>query len=142
MFASSLAYWIFCIHHDNRNSVINWIYFFDNESALHHATYECDAYCYICLVVWLVLFIAGCYVQYSFHKRHKKAEYEDEISKDSLDDDGRKSSNKNGPQRITSTSPRTQYDQRTSYAQPSTELQNANNPSSRRFNGQSNVQYI
>jgi len=94
MFATSLAYWIARIKHDQTTSIIDWIRFFDNKNNVSNITATCDAYCYVCITVWILLFVIGCYVQYSLHKHFKKKDFEDDLSENEEDNARRRQSQK------------------------------------------------
>merc|ERR1712233_187111 len=73
---------------DERN-VIDWVVFFGAYQNYANLDDVCDTYCIVCVLLWLVLFAAGCFVQYKLFKKeednekNKNDEYETDSSEES-----------------------------------------------------------
>eukprot|EP01084_Bolivina_argentea_P219520 372297_1 len=84
MFASATAFFIARIEisTESRN-VIDWVVFFGSYQNYVNFEDVCDTYCIVCMVLWLVLFASGCFVQYKLHKKHKRKDHDDQYESDS-----------------------------------------------------------
>eukprot|EP01084_Bolivina_argentea_P084680 153101_1 len=89
MFASGIAYFIGRIDSSESKNVIDWVVFFGSYKVYNNLDAVCDEWCIICILLWLALFAAGCFVQYKLHKKHKRKDHDDgdSDSEDSSDSD-------------------------------------------------------
>ena len=78
MFASGIAYFISRIDKNNDSNVIDWVIFFGSYKNYTNLEDVCDVYCIVCILLWLIMFAAGCFVQYKLHKKHKKKDHDDD----------------------------------------------------------------
>eukprot|EP00486_Rosalina_sp_Unknown_P001022 CAMPEP_0201572522 /NCGR_PEP_ID=MMETSP0190_2-20130828/15838_1 /ASSEMBLY_ACC=CAM_ASM_000263 /TAXON_ID=37353 /ORGANISM="Rosalina sp." /LENGTH=407 /DNA_ID=CAMNT_0047998383 /DNA_START=148 /DNA_END=1371 /DNA_ORIENTATION=+ len=83
MFASGIAYFIGRIDKKNDTNVIDWVIFFGSYKNYTNLEDVCDVYCIVCILLWLVMFAAGCFVQYKLHKKHKRKDHDDDDESDS-----------------------------------------------------------
>ena len=86
MFASGIAYFISRVDQSSQRNVIDWVIFFGSYKNYSNLEDVCDAYCIVCILLWLTLFAAGCFVQYRLHNKHKKKDHDDRYQTDSESD--------------------------------------------------------
>eukprot|EP01084_Bolivina_argentea_P072493 131628_1 len=83
MFASGIAFFIARIEDNGKKNVIDWVVFFGSYKNYNNLENACDVYCIVCILIWLILFASGCFVQYKLHKKHKRKDHDDENDSDS-----------------------------------------------------------
>lgn len=89
MFASGVAYFISRIDTSDERNVIDWVVFFGAYQNYANLDDVCDAYCIVCVILWVVMFAAGLFVQYKLFKKEDdgKSKDKDEYETDSSDGD-------------------------------------------------------
>eukprot|EP00485_Elphidium_margaritaceum_P005258 CAMPEP_0202700786 /NCGR_PEP_ID=MMETSP1385-20130828/13948_1 /ASSEMBLY_ACC=CAM_ASM_000861 /TAXON_ID=933848 /ORGANISM="Elphidium margaritaceum" /LENGTH=375 /DNA_ID=CAMNT_0049358051 /DNA_START=68 /DNA_END=1195 /DNA_ORIENTATION=- len=89
-FASGVAFFISRLDKSDQRNVIDWVTFFGSHTNYENVEAVCDAYCIVCIFVWVILFAAGVFVQYKLHKKYKRngedGEEDDDDETDSDDD--------------------------------------------------------
>jgi len=80
MFASGVSYFIERLKSEKGTNVLNFIQFFTSQKTVNSFSAECDWHCYLCLGMWLTLFVSGTIVQYKLHGKHNPKEFDDDVS--------------------------------------------------------------
>ena len=86
MFASGIAFFISRLDKSDQRNVIDWVIFFGSYQNYTNLEDVCDAYCIVCIFIWLIMFASGCFVQYKCHRKHKRKD-NDDYDTDSDDSD-------------------------------------------------------
>merc|ERR1712228_906817 len=71
LFASGVAYFISRIDASDERNVIDWVVFFGAYQNYANLEEVCDTYCIVCVLLWLVMFATGCFVQYKLFKKEE-----------------------------------------------------------------------
>jgi len=87
MFASGVAFCLSELDSADSRNVVDWVVFFGSWQSYRSLDDVCDAYCIVCIVLWLALFAVGCFVQYKLHKTHRRKDHDDDDEEYSDSDD-------------------------------------------------------
>ena len=83
MFASGIAFCLSRLDNSDSRNVIDWVVFFGSYQNYTNLEDVCDVWCIVCVLLWIVCFAAGCFIQYKCHRRHKRKDNDDEYESDS-----------------------------------------------------------
>jgi len=83
MFASGVSYFIERLQNQHNDNVLDFVQFFTSQKTANTFSEECDWHCYLCIVMWLALFVSGTVVQYKLHGKHNPKDFDDDISEES-----------------------------------------------------------
>jgi len=80
MVASGVAFCLSELDSSDQRNVVDWVVFFGSWQSYSNLDSVCDAYCIVCIFLWLALFAAGCFVQYKLHKKHTRKDHDEDDS--------------------------------------------------------------
>ncbi|ETO17802.1 hypothetical protein RFI_19510, partial [Reticulomyxa filosa] len=75
MFSSAVSYFIERSQKHHGSNVMNFLRFFTSQKNVNSFSQECDWRCYVCLAMWMTLFIGGAAVQYKFYQKLNSNEF-------------------------------------------------------------------
>jgi len=83
MFASGFAFCLSRLVDSGSLNLIDWVVFFGKYQNYMNLEAVCDVWCIVCVLLWLVFFALGCFIQYKCHRRHHRKDNDDEYESDS-----------------------------------------------------------